>query len=155
MAPLHGCVIIAQQWTHIKSNSTLTDFVIREAENDREPSQGPRWTLFHPSNHYKSLVLSSQNHKIQLFRLYTNRRLPSSSPSIPKWDSTFLLCGKNKKHVLVWQCKATQNKKNYSFSSYRSHSRRQGAALPSETPTLLYIPDVSLLNLLRFSYWRN
>lgn len=65
MAPLQGCVIIAQQWTHVKSNSTLTDFVIKEAENACEPSQGPRSTLFHPSNH-KSLVLSSQNHKIQL-----------------------------------------------------------------------------------------
>lgn len=76
MAPLHGCVIIAQQWTHIKSNSTLTDFVIKEAENDCKPSQGPRWTLFHPSNHYKSLVLSSQNHKIQLWFQTLHQQTP-------------------------------------------------------------------------------
>lgn len=33
------CVVIAQQWTHIKrqSNLTLTDFVIKEAEHDCEP----------------------------------------------------------------------------------------------------------------------
>lgn len=95
MAPLHGCVIIAQQWTHTNSNSTLTDFVIKEAENDCKPSQGPFST---PAIILKVFCCPVKTIKYNsCFRLYTNRLLPSSSPPIPKWDSTFSLCGKNKK----------------------------------------------------------
>lgn len=80
----------------------------------------------------------SKNHKTRLsFQTKHQQLPPPSSHPILEWDSALCFVERD-------QLSLRDKTKIYGCSSYSSYLHRQRATLPTKTPTLLYIPDVSL-----------
>lgn len=133
-----------------QSNSTLSDFVIKESEHGCEPSQGPHWTLFQPS---KSLKMPCRRtiKRCYHFRLNTSSCLPLLSPNSEMGCRT-LLWGV-KKQLSLWDITKLKPK-IYGCLSYSSHLHRQRASTFTENTDMTLYPWCHFLNLHTFCYWR-